>query len=76
VRKSLVYEIGAAFFALFGAGLLVMVFIPVLNPGFAAVRGLSASFKEYLLHATVPLAILVISWALNFKTQRMKRPEK
>ena len=76
MRRSTIYEAGAAVFAIVGAFLLVVVFFPILNPGFAAVRGFNDSMREMLVMSVVPLLLLFLAWKLNKKAQRLKRDEK
>ena|SRR5271165_3864669 len=74
MKRPLPYEIAAAALALFGAFLLVGVYMPVLNPGLTRIathRDLpSASY--YIVVTPIPVSILVGSWLLNKKARAIR----
>jgi H+/Cl- antiporter ClcA len=75
MKRPLPYEIAAAILALFGAFVLVGVYMPVLNPGLTRItthRELP-SVGYYILLTPIPVSILVASWFLNRKAQAMRR---
>ena len=77
MRKSLPYEILAAISAIAGAGILVAIYFPILNPGqyrIEAHRELP-SVGYYIFATPFPLVILGAAWYWNRKAQRMKRDE-
>jgi hypothetical protein len=77
MRKSLPYEILAAISAIVGAGLLVAIYFPILNPGqyrIEAHRELP-SVGYYIFATPFPLVILGAAWYWNRKAQRMRRDE-
>ena len=78
MKRSLPYEIAAAITALLGAFILVCVYFPLLNPGMHKVetghRGEPLGY--YLVLTPIPLLILVASWRINRKAQRLKQEER
>jgi len=76
MRRSIIYEAGAAIFAIVGAFLLVFVFFPLLNPGAAAVRGINASLRDSLVLSVVSILLLILAWKLNKKAQQLKIDDK
>jgi hypothetical protein len=78
VKKSLPYEIIAALLGLFGAFLLVIVYMPLINPGQTKIEthhGLPSA-GYYIMMTPIPLAVLLASWYFNRKAQQRKRDEK
>ncbi|HZR21693.1 MAG TPA: hypothetical protein VFE51_30705 [Verrucomicrobiae bacterium] len=77
VKKSLPYEIAAAVLALVGAFILVAAYIPLLNPGMFKVETgrVGEPLGYYLVVTPFPVVILVASWLLNRKAQRIKHQE-
>jgi len=78
VKKPLPYEIAAALLALFGAFLLVCVYMPVINPGQTRIethRELP-SIGYYIVMTPIPLVVLLASWFFNRRAQQLKREEK
>jgi hypothetical protein len=78
MRKSLPYEIIAAVSAIVGAGILVAVYFPLLNPGQYRIETHQEmpSVVYYIVATPIPLLILGAAWYCNRKAQRMKRDEK
>jgi hypothetical protein len=78
MRKSLPYEIAAAVTALVGAGILVGVYFPLLNPRQYRVETgrLEEPLAYFLFLTPIPIVILVVSWRLNRKAQALKQEEK
>jgi hypothetical protein len=77
MRKSLPYEILAAISAIVGAGLLVAIYFPILNPGQYRIEAHHEvpSVGYYIIATPFPLLILGAAWYWNRKAQRMKRDE-
>jgi len=78
VKKSLPYEIIAAVSAIVGAGILIAVYFPILNPGQYRIEAHheSPSVAYYIIVKPFPLLILGVAWYWNRKAQRMKRDMK
>lgn len=78
MKKSLPYEIAAALSALIGAFILVAVYFPLLNPGLHKVETgrTGEPLGYYLVITPFPVLILVASWLLNRKAQRIKKQEE
>jgi len=78
LKKSLLYEIVAAVSAIFGAFLLVGVYMPVLNPVQTKLETHQElpSLVYYFVMTPIPLAVLSAAWYFNRKAQRLKRAEK
>jgi hypothetical protein len=78
MRKSLSYEIIAAVSAIFGAFLLVGIYMPLINPVQTKIETHqeSPSVSYYIILTPIPLAVLSASWYFNRKAQRLKRDEK
>jgi hypothetical protein len=72
MKRRTLFEIAAALLAFAGVFGLVAVFMPVLNPGFWALRGADWSGRDAVLMATVPGGMIGLAWALNRKAQGMK----
>jgi heme/copper-type cytochrome/quinol oxidase subunit 2 len=75
MKKSLAYEIAAAVSAIFGAFLLVGVYMPLLNPEQTRIethRELP-SVGYYLVVTPIPLLILVASWHFNKKARATRQ---
>lgn len=78
MKKSLPYEIAAAVMALVGAGILVAVYFPLLNPGQYKIETghVGEPISHYALLTPIPVVILVVSWRLNRKSQALKQAQK
>jgi uncharacterized membrane protein len=78
VKKPLLHEIIAALLAIFGAFLLVGVYMPVINPGQTRIETHQElpSVGYYIIMTPIPLAVLLASWYFNRKAQLLKRGEK
>lgn len=75
MKKSLPYEIAAAVSALFGAFLLVGVYLPLLNPGLTRVethRELP-SLGYYIVATPIPALLLIASWHFNKKARSIRQ---
>src|SRR5437879_903267 len=75
MKKSLPYEILAAVLRLFGAFLLVGVYMPLINPGLTKVETHQElpSAGYYVVLTPIPLALLVGAWYFNRKAQQLKQ---
>jgi hypothetical protein len=75
MKKALPYEIAAAILALLGAGILVGVYFPLLNPGMHKVETGRAGepLSYYLALTPIPLLILIASWRFNKKARAIKQ---
>ena len=78
MKRSLPYEIAAAITALFGAFILVCVYFPLLNPRMHQIETgqTGEPLGYYVLLTPIPLLILVASWRLNRKAQKLKQEDK
>lgn len=74
MKKPLPYEIAATLLALFGAFLLVGLYMPVLNPGLTRIETHKElpSIGYYIVLTPIPLAVLLASWYFNRKAQQLK----
>jgi len=78
MKKSIPYEIAAIITALVGAGILVCVYFPLLNPGMHKVETghIGEPLGYYILLTPIPLVILIASWRLNRTAQKLKREDQ
>jgi uncharacterized membrane protein YidH (DUF202 family) len=78
MKKPLPYEIIATVLAIFGAFLLVGVYMPAINPGQTRVEMHQElpSVGYYIVVTPIPLAVLFASWYFNRKAQQLKREGK
>lgn len=78
MKKPLPYEIIAALLAIFGAFILVGVYMPVLNPVQTKIETHQElpSLGYYFVVTPIPLAVLFAAWYFNRKAQRLKGEQK
>jgi hypothetical protein len=78
MKKPLPYEMLATVLAIFGALLLVGVYMPIINPGLTRVETHEElpSIGYYIVGTPIPLGMLLASWYFNRKAQSLKREEK
>ncbi len=75
MKRPLPYEVAAAILALFGAFVMVGVYMPVLNPGMTRIttHHKLPSVGYYIIMTPIPASILVASWFLNRKARAIRR---